>query len=69
MMSDEVRGVYSKYTVIKESTGEVLDDCFVLRPAKDEHARAALLAYARSCEFDNPVLHAELLAWLNYIAQ
>lgn len=67
-MTDKVRGLYNKFTVIKESTGEVIDDCFVLRPDRDEHARAALLAYAKSCEFDNPVLHAELLAWLDYIA-
>lgn len=51
------RGLRGKYDVFKD--GEPVTACFVLRYT-DRHARAALLAYAESCEHDNHVLARDL---------
>lgn len=69
------RGLYGKYFVLKvadlsESHREAIDaiageykdmECFVLRYDRDVHALEALLAYAASCEQENPTLAADLL--------
>lgn len=55
------KGYYEKFTVIRNDTGEeVTEPRFTLIPSHDEHAKAALLAYADSCESENPGLAADL---------
>lgn len=58
-------GLYSKYFVIKTETGEIVQDCFVLRPQKDKAAVAALLLYAK--ETENQELSADIRGWLSTI--
>ena len=59
------QGLYPKYTVIKNATGEEVFNAFVLKPDVDEHARAALRAYADSVEASNPNLASDLRWWLH----
>jgi hypothetical protein len=60
-------GLYAKYKVTKVSTGEDIRDCFVLRPDRDEHARAALRAYAESIREENEELAMHLATWMDEI--
>lgn len=54
-------GLYGKYDVRNVETGApVAGFCFVLKPGTDRHARAAMLAYADSCESDDPELAREI---------
>lgn len=48
----ENKGLYVKYDVRKVDTGELVNDCFVLRPDKDRAAFAALRAYAEQTTND-----------------
>lgn len=57
---DKQRGMYPKYRVEKLN-GKPVGPCFVLE-FKDRHARAALRAYAVSCEAEFPKLAADLRA-------
>ena len=64
----ENQGLYQKYTIIKNSTGEeVKRPSFTLLPDRDPHARAALRAYAASVEKSNPELAIDLRAWMDTI--
>ncbi len=61
------RGLYDKFRRIertdgKSAPGEKHDGCeyFVLDLTHDVHAKAALLAYADSCESEYPKLAADL---------
>ena len=56
------KGLYSKYTVIDNTTHEVIQDCFVLRPDKDPTAEDALLFYAEATQ--NEELAVDLAHWL-----
>lgn len=57
----EGEGLHGKYIVHKTDTGEIVrTPCFVLRYDRDPHARAALRAYAASCEPENPRLAFDL---------
>lgn len=59
----EVRaGLYGKYTVYKNKDGSLVTDCFILRPAKDPAAVAALRAYAAAT--DNAELAADIASWV-----
>lgn len=58
------QGLYAKYSIIKKSTGEEVEDAFVLKPVTDKHARQALRAYANSVRSENPDLARDLDAWL-----
>ena len=58
-------GLYSKYFVIKTETGEIVQDCFVLRPQKDKAAVAALLLYAE--ETESQELSSDIRGWLSTI--
>lgn len=60
-----MKGLYSKYTVIENETGEEVGGCFVLRPKKDKAARVALKAYAQAT--DNIQLSEDIIAWLALI--
>ncbi|EHQ63657.1 hypothetical protein PDENDC454_04299 [Paenibacillus dendritiformis C454] len=40
------KGLYNKYTVINNETGQVVGGCFVLRPHKDFAACMAMYEYA-----------------------
>lgn len=60
----EPLGLFAKYEVRKRATGEVVtDDCMVLK-LKDRHARAAILRYADSVEFENPEFSNDLREWV-----
>ena len=65
--TEENDGLYSKYTVVKNSTGELVTDCFVLKPLKDETARKALLFYADNCKI--PQLSADIKEWLQELKE
>ena len=58
-------GLGNKYTVRKTDTGELVDECFVLRPDRDLDARVALLAYAVAT--DNKTLAADIRAWVGIV--
>ena len=58
----ERAGLYGKYTVYKNKDGSLVTDCFVLRPAKDPAAVAALRAYAAAT--DNAELSADIINWV-----
>ena len=61
--SNEPRaGLYGKYTVYKNKDGSLVTDCFILRPAKDPAAVAALRAYAAAT--DNAELAADIINWV-----
>lgn len=55
-------GLYGKYTVVNNETGEQVTDCFVLRPEHDRAARAALYVYGTRC--GNVALRDDLHAWV-----
>ena len=55
-------GLYGKYTVYKNKDGSLVTDCFILRPAKDPAAVAALRAYAAAT--DNAELSADIVNWV-----
>lgn len=58
-------GLYPKYEVRKADTGEVVTDCFVLRPDRDPAARSALVTYARVTE--DEALARDLRRWAHEI--
>ena len=58
----ERAGLYGKYTVYKNKDGSLVTDCFILRPAKDLAAVAALRAYAATT--DNAELAADIINWV-----
>ena len=58
----ERAGLYGKYTVYKNKDGSLVTDCFILRPAKDPAAVAALRAYAAAT--DNAELSADIINWV-----
>lgn len=58
----ERAGLYGKYTVYKNKDGSLVTDCFILRPAKDPAAVAALRAYADAT--DNAELAADIINWI-----
>lgn len=58
----ERAGLYGKYTVYKNKDGSLVTDCFILRPAKDPAAVAALRAYAAAT--DNAELAADIIHWV-----
>lgn len=59
--------LYPKYKVIKNYTGENVDNCFVLKPDTDTAARIALKAYAEAVEIERPQLCKDLLLWLEFL--
>lgn len=59
---DSYKGLKRKYIVFKSDTGEMVENCFVLRPDKDHAAVAALRAYAGVTE--NETLSADIINWV-----
>lgn len=63
---DKERGIYQKYSVQRVDGSSLPGgkhegcDYFVLDLTHDAHARAAILAYARSCKLTHPKLSEEL---------
>ena len=55
-------GLKDKYLVFKVDTGELVVNCFVLRPEKDIAAVEALRAYARTT--DNKTLSNDIYNWV-----
>lgn len=58
----EERGLYNKYRVISEETGEEVYGCFVLKPQRDKAARKAIIKYAE--ETSNKLLRKGLIEWM-----
>lgn len=56
---DSYTGLKRKFLVFKSDTGEMIENCFVLRPDKDPAAVAALRAYAGAT--DNKTLAADII--------
>lgn len=67
-LTSKERGIYHKFNVVrtdgKSAPGQKHHGCFyfVLDCDHDPHARAALLAYAASCEADYPALASDVRA-------
>lgn len=65
-MGDKTRGLYEKFHVVRVDSqslaGQKHDGCdyFVLDLTHDPHAKAALMAYAESCQLDYPLLADDL---------
>lgn len=59
---DRYKGLKRKFLVFKSDTGEMIRNCFVLRPDKDPAAVAALRAYAEAT--DNEMLSADIIIWV-----
>lgn len=65
-MGDKTKGLYRKFTVIRNDGSSNLggkhEHCeyFVLDMTHDAHARAAIRAYAESCEAEYPLLADDL---------
>lgn len=59
---DAYQGLKRKYLVFKSDTGEMVENCFVLRPGNDPAAVEALRAYARAT--DNAALSADIFNWV-----
>lgn len=64
-MLSNTEGLYNKYTVINNDTGETVEDCFILKPMEDKAAREALRCYAKAT--DNEVLSRDLNKWVDKI--
>lgn len=60
--NDSQIGLHGKYVVRKNSSGEYVSNCFVLRPDKDAAAVVALRAYAKAT--DNGVLASDIANWV-----
>lgn len=60
-------GLYVKYNVRKVDTGELVNNCFVLRPDRDKAAIAALKAYAAATE--NKQLAEDIRKWIDTIEE
>ena len=56
------KGLKRKFLVFKSDSGEMVENCFVLRPDKDPAAVSALRAYADAT--DNKVLSADIINWV-----
>ena len=59
---DAYKGLKAKYLVFKADTGEMVDNCFILRPDKDAVAVEALRAYAKAT--DNETLAKDIYNWV-----
>lgn len=59
---DLYKGLKRKYLVFKADSGEMVENCFVLRPDKDPAAVEALKAYAKAT--DNEELAADIYKWV-----
>lgn len=57
---DTQRGLYNKYTVIKNSAPEADFEGFVLNYDTDPYCVEALRAYAKACEDEYPLLAVDL---------
>lgn len=66
-MTDQDRGLYSKYHVRKADTGEVVNGCIVLRPDRDRAARSALRIYSTVISASHPQFAQELGNYLDAI--
>lgn len=62
LLNEPCAGLYGKYTVYKNKDGSLVPDCFVLHPAKDPAAVAALRAYAAAT--DNAELAVDIINWV-----
>ena len=59
-----MKGLYSKYEVRRRSDGTPVNNCFVLRPDRDDAAIAAMLAYADATS--DSQLAKELREWVEF---
>jgi hypothetical protein len=61
------RGLYDKFAVFKD--GVPVDNCFVLRPDRDEEAKTALAFYAFLSLNRNHQLAKDILEWLEELPE
>lgn len=61
---DQKRGLYHKYNVTKAESGELVQNCIVLRPDRDRAALWALWDYASYITPEYPQFAHELGEWL-----
>lgn len=62
------KGLYNKYTIINNETSkEVEGEYFVLKPAQDKAARAAILEYANVTR--NKELKSDLRMWIRRLIE
>jgi hypothetical protein len=59
------QGLHVKYNVTKVDTGELVGNCFVLRPDKDEVAIKSIEAYVAAIQ--NTELAYDILEWIRTI--
>ncbi len=59
---DCYNGLKRKFLIFKSDTGEMIENCFVLRPDKDPAAVEALRAYASAT--DNETLAKDIYNWV-----
>jgi hypothetical protein len=59
---DSYKGLKRKYIVLKSDSGEPVENCFVLRPDKDNAAKIALEAYAKTT--GNKTLADDITRWI-----
>jgi len=59
-----MKGLYPKYTITNNETGEEVRGAFILKPENDPHARTALAAYATSIQEANPILGKQIREWM-----
>ncbi|MFF2016242.1 hypothetical protein [Paenibacillus sp. NPDC058177] len=65
-MSDQTKGLYNKYQIINRETGQEADgQFFVLKPASDPAARAALVTYAEATS--NEQLGIDISTWISIL--
>lgn len=67
MPKDNQIGLYPKFEVKSTNTGEIVGDCFVLRPDRDPAAIEAILAYAQATE--NKQLQEDLIEWVHSLSE
>ena len=60
--TNKYAGLKRKFVVFRADTGELIENCFVLRPDKDPAAVDALRTYAKST--DNETLSSDIINWV-----
>lgn len=58
------QGIMERYKVVDRQTGDEVPGLFVIDPIRDPHARAGLMAYARSVESKNAQLANDLVLYV-----
>jgi hypothetical protein len=66
--SEPSSGLWQKYNVIDRFSGDMVNEpTFTIKVNSDPHAEAALLAYARSVQNENPQLAREIMDYFQVV--